>query len=213
MLLLDLKPTRADKASCMNFLKINSLPLFFLLISLLISLFPNFSTAYLRYERNGIIDGELWRLLSAHLVHAGWEHLWLNIFALIIIWVMFGNFLSTSLWWLFTLLSGLYISISFFIFMNQLEWYVGLSGVLHSMMVFGSIAGLIHKRKEFILLLIFILAKVLFEQFYGSYFPDVMMPDGVVIVNAHMYGVVSGTIVGVVLWVLGRQRLIKHQAD
>ncbi|MCK4737206.1 MAG: rhombosortase [Sulfurimonas sp.] len=197
----------------MNFLKIHSLPLFLLLTSLSLALSSEFTTAYLRYERSSIVDGELWRLLSAHLVHAGWEHLWLNLFALIIIWMLFKNFLSTSLWWLFTLLSSLYISISFFIFMNQLEWYVGLSGVLHSMMVFGSIAGLIHKRKEFILLLIFILAKVLFEQFYGSFSSDIVMAEGVVIVNAHMYGVIIGAIIGVVLWVLNRYRLIKHKAD
>ena len=197
----------------MNFLKIHSLPLFLLLTSLSLALSSEFTTAYLRYERSSIVDGELWRLLSAHLVHAGWEHLWLNLFALIIIWMLFKNFLSTSLWWLFTLLSSLYISISFFIFMNQLEWYVGLSGVLHSMMVFGSIAGLIHKRKEFILLLIFILAKVLFEQFYGSFSSDIVMAEGVVIVNAHMSGVIIGAIIGVVLWVLNRYRLIKHKAD
>ena len=197
----------------MNFLKTHSLPLFLLLTSLSLALSSEFTTSYFRYERSSVIDGELWRLLSAHLVHSGWEHLWLNLFALIIIWILFKNFLTTSLWWLFTLLSALYISISFFIFMNQLEWYVGLSGVLHSMMVFGSIAGLIHKRKEFLLLLIFILAKVLFEQFYGSFSSDIIMADSAVIVNAHMYGVIVGAIIGVVLWILNRQRLIKHRAD
>ncbi|MCF6309871.1 MAG: rhombosortase [Sulfurimonas sp.] len=197
----------------MNFLKIHSLPFFLLLTSLLLALSSELTTAYLRYERSSIIDGELWRLLSAHLVHAGWEHLWINLFALIIIWVLFKNFLSTFLWWLLTLLSTLYISISFFIFMNQLEWYVGLSGVLHSMMVFGSIAGLIYKRKEFALLLLFIFAKVLFEQFYGSFSSDIIMADSAVIVNAHMYGVIIGAIIGVVLWVLNRYRLIKHKAD
>ena len=197
----------------MNFLKTHSLPLFLLLTSLSIALSSEFTTAYFRYERSSIIDGELWRLLSAHLVHAGWGHLWINLFALIIIWILFKNFLTTFLWWLFTILSALYISISFFIFMNQLEWYVGLSGVLHSMMVFGAIAGLMHKRKEFILLLIFILAKILFEQFYGSLSSAIVLADGAVIVNAHMYGVIIGTIIGVVLWVLNRYRLIKHKAD
>jgi len=45
-------------------------------------LFSSYTQLILRYERSSILDGELWRLLSAYLVHGGWEHLWLNIIAL-----------------------------------------------------------------------------------------------------------------------------------
>ena len=83
--------------------------------------------------------------------------------------------------------------------MDNLEWYVGLSGILHSMLVFGSIAGLIHKRKEFILLLTFVLIKILFEQFYGTFSGSMLDED--VIVNAHMYGATTGLILGIVLFI------------
>lgn len=32
----------------------------------------------LRFERDAIAAGELWRLWTAHFVHLGWNHAWLN---------------------------------------------------------------------------------------------------------------------------------------
>lgn len=63
----------------------------FFLISLILLLeyFSSFIQFFLCYERNAILDGELWRLFSGHVVHGGWEHLSLNLFALIIVWVLF----------------------------------------------------------------------------------------------------------------------------
>ena len=39
----------------------------------------------LRYERDAIHGGEYWRLVSGHLVHLGFGHLWPNLVALAII--------------------------------------------------------------------------------------------------------------------------------
>ena len=33
----------------------------------------------LAYTREGVAAGELWRLLTGHLVHLGWTHMWLNL--------------------------------------------------------------------------------------------------------------------------------------
>ena len=34
-----------------------------------------------RYEREAVLDGELWRLVTGHLVHLGWSHTVLNLAA------------------------------------------------------------------------------------------------------------------------------------
>ena len=36
-----------------------------------------------RYDRGALASGELWRLVTAHLVHLSWGHLWLNLAALV----------------------------------------------------------------------------------------------------------------------------------
>src|SRR5690606_7331879 len=52
----------------------------------------------LRYDRQAILDGEVWRLLSGNLVHLGWSHLWLNAFGLLLVWLLFGPLLPSSVW-------------------------------------------------------------------------------------------------------------------
>ena len=43
------------------------------------------------YDRNAIAAGEVWRLITAHLVHTGLEHWVLNVAALIVLWWHFNE--------------------------------------------------------------------------------------------------------------------------
>jgi membrane associated rhomboid family serine protease len=42
-----------------------------------------------RYDREALESGELWRLVTADLVHLGWGRLWLNLAALVMMAVLF----------------------------------------------------------------------------------------------------------------------------
>ncbi|MEN8147849.1 MAG: rhombosortase, partial [Campylobacterota bacterium] len=178
----------------MDFLKKHSLPLFLITASLLLALWGESSLLSLRYERNGISNGEIWRLFSGHLLHTGWMHLWFNLAALITIWLIVQHYLSTLFWWMTALFCSIGISLGLYIIQSGLEWYVGLSGLLHGLLVAGAIAGIVRGRRELTLLLIIVYAKVVWELFYGPLSTNIVALKGDIIVDAHLYGVLTGTV-------------------
>src|SRR5262245_13977247 len=44
----------------------------------------------LRYERAAVFRGELWRLVTGHIVHLGWSHTLLNLAGLALVWMLCG---------------------------------------------------------------------------------------------------------------------------
>ena len=69
-----------------------------------------------RYDREALESGELWRLVTAHLVHLGWGHLWLNLAALVMMAVLFDGLMSASDWVLASALAALSIDIGLYLF-------------------------------------------------------------------------------------------------
>lgn len=145
----------------------------------------------LRFERT-LINHEPWRLLSGHLVHLGWGHLALNLAGLALIWALFGRLLYPWAWGLALLLSGAAIGIALYLRDSGLAWYVGLSGVLHSLLVLGALASLRREPRTALLLLVMVAAKIAWEQFTGSSAGTGDWVGGPVIVNAHLYGALAG---------------------
>src|SRR5476649_2797576 len=45
----------------------------------------------LRYDRDGLAAGQWWRLLSAHVIHLGFEHALLDVAALALMWALFAR--------------------------------------------------------------------------------------------------------------------------
>jgi len=174
----------------LKFIFKHNFPLLLISFSLLLAVFGENATKYFMYDRNAISNGEYWRIFTAHFVHLGWEHLFMNLLALNINWFLIREFVTISILYLLVLLSTIGISIFLYLFMQELQWYVGLSGVLHSLLVYGAVVGIDKGKKEFILLLILILFKIIYEQFYGSMNMDIF--NGNVVVNSHLYGVSIG---------------------
>src|SRR5690606_9769115 len=73
-----------------------------LLISCALLLLPelagNAGRLALRYEREALAAGELWRLLTAHFVHLDLEHALLNTTGLILMWVLFAGDYTARQW-------------------------------------------------------------------------------------------------------------------
>jgi rhomboid family GlyGly-CTERM serine protease len=145
----------------------------------------------LRYER-ALVGAEPWRLLTAHLAHLGWIHLALNIAALAAIWAMLGDLLRPGAWAMAFLVCALGVTAGLWFGDPGLEWYVGLSGVLHGLFTAGASAGLRRSRLFHGLLLAGVFAKVTWEQVMGADAGSAALVGGAVIVNAHLYGVLAG---------------------
>ena len=54
------------------------------LVALMAAGWPD-GLVHLRYDRSGLIDGEVWRVVTAHLVHLNRLHLLLNLLGLLLI--------------------------------------------------------------------------------------------------------------------------------
>lgn len=150
-------------------------------------------TLLLRFEREAILSGELYRLLTAHIVHLNWMHALMNVAATIIGWCLLRDSMTNRQWILSIAISGLVVSVLLFS-LPELEWYVGFSGIIHGLMLQGLI---LQKHLRFIektLMVSALFLKVFYELWQGSSTADLEFIDGNIIVEAHLFGLLAGLI-------------------
>ena len=146
---------------------------------------------WMRYDRQGLAHGQLWRLCSAHLVHLNWRHALLNAAALCLLWVLFAGEYTARRW--FWIVGGALVGIDagLWFLRPQVEWYVGASGILHGVLAAGALAGYRHRRESGALLLLLLIVKLVYEQSTGMSAVDSELP---VLPDAHLFGVLGGLI-------------------
>jgi rhomboid family GlyGly-CTERM serine protease len=145
-----------------------------------------------RYEREGIANGEYWRLVSGQLVHLGLGHLWPNLAALAIIGVLFDEVFRPNDWWLAAAASAAAIDAGLYVLEPEVLWYVGLSGVLHGFVAAGAVAFLVRRQAIGAVLAAALAAKLVFEQLVGPVPFTAASVGGPVVVAAHLYGACGG---------------------
>lgn len=89
----------------------------------------------LRYERNAILDGQIWRVLTGHLVHVSWLHLGVEAAGAVLV----VAFLRRHLRWAAVLLCAVGASVGLFLFGLRVHAYCGLQAVLHGLVVYGAL--------------------------------------------------------------------------
>jgi rhomboid family GlyGly-CTERM serine protease len=155
-------------------------------------------TELLRYEREAIAAGELWRLLTAHLVHLGPMHLALNALAFWLIVVGLQTVpVRPGRLLVYVVVLMLAVSLGLYTFSPELEWYVGLSGVLHGLALL--LAFFVLKALGRAVFIAALLLKVGWEQYTGADLATSELIGGAVIVDAHLYGLIGGVFVLLVL--------------
>lgn len=176
-----------------------------LLVLVLLSLLGENARSALRYEREAVLHGEYWRLLTGHLVHGNTQHLILNGAGLGLIAALFPHDYSWRAWLLIALFSLLAIDLAFVFYKPQLAWYLGLSGVLHGALAAGTIAWWRHESRPLALVLsaIFV-GKLAWEQWHGALPLSSGLP---VVVDAHLYGAVGGAVAGLMLWLQAHRQV------
>lgn len=151
-------------------------------------------TELARYERAGLAAGEYWRLLTGHLVHLGWEHLAMNVAALLVMAVLFEGVLKTRHWLQSVVVAALAIDAGLYWLDAEVVWYVGLSGVLHGILAAGGLA--LWRRRAAVgpLILAALLAKLVWEHWRGPVPFSESTAGGPVIVAAHLFGAAGGLV-------------------
>ena len=150
----------------------------------------------LRYDRVAISEGELWRLLSGHIVHLGWSHFFLNGIGLLLIFYLVESRFTILQWLIIALVAIAGIDIGFWIWQPQLIWYVGLSGLLHGFLAAGAVDGIRTGQIDYRLIAAFLLVKLAYEQLLGPLPGSEGTTGGIVVVAAHLYGAIGGALIG-----------------
>ena len=155
----------------------------------------------LRYERTAIETGAVWRLLTGHLVHLGPMHLALNAIGTVLVAALVGSHLRATGWAAAWALCALATGLGLWWARPDLNWYVGLSGVLHGLLITGTLAALADRRERpfAALVLLAIVAKLGWEQWRGALPGTAAAAGGAVVVDAHLFGALGGLLAGAVV--------------
>jgi len=143
-------------------------------------------------------SGQIWRLLTAHWVHVGWGHLWLNTLGLAICVSLTNPRWSLKRWFSQSLCLALGISLLLTLRNPQLYWYVGFSGVLFGLYFLAALDLYARDRLVAVLMGSAIVGKVLIEQLTSWDFDSSALIGAPVIVDAHLYGLVISIAIALV---------------
>ncbi len=161
---------------------------------MLVMLLADHAGPALEFQRQAIFDGQVYRLLTAHLVHTGINHSVMNLAGLVMIWFLLKGSLSQLEWWLVLLVTALCVSGGLLLFSQEVQWYRGMSGVLHGAVVLaiirsGQLAWMIR-----LIILLAVAIKVGLEQTHSGLWQSEQLIGAPVIVASHLYGVVGGLV-------------------
>ena len=161
---------------------------------------------WLRYQRDVLADGEVWRLMTGHLVHLGPSHMAMNVTALGVLAVIFSRFLSSRDWLGIFVFSALAIDAGLFWISTSVAWYVGLSGVLHGCWAAACIFAWQQKSHQAAALSALIVIKLAYEAWLGPVPFTGEVAAGPVVAVAHAYGAAGGALWGYlrIVWISNR---------
>ena len=146
------------------------------------------------FDRQSITQGELWRLVTGHWVHADTEHLAWNLVALGILGAMIELSLGHARLYAALLVGMCSVTAWVWLFTPGLDLYCGLSGILNTLLFVILIDGWLRSRiLIFPLVLLLASAKIAIELVLASaIFTDTSWPA---IPEAHLAGALAGVLV------------------
>jgi len=149
--------------------------------------------ALFRYDREAVLRGELWRLVTNGLCHSGWNHLWLNLGTLLVILGLFPRSLNHTTQVGLYLVTFAAVGLGVLLFNPEISGYVGISGALQGLLVVGAVLDFRDGERFIpIAVTVYLVVKLALEQTYGSLPLGASLSRGNVAVDAHLYGAMGG---------------------
>jgi rhomboid family GlyGly-CTERM serine protease len=164
------------------------------IIAIVVYIFDEQLSEILIYDRDAIAQGQLWRLFTGHLLHSNAYHFVMNVAGLLLLWIIHGHFYTPKNTAFLFLISSLFISIALYYFSPDMQRYVGLSGILHTLFIFGVMLEVRQKDKVAYFLFIGVWLKTANEQLFGANEELALLIKAQVAVDAHLWGTVIGFI-------------------
>jgi len=181
-------------------------PLFILVTATICFIFDDQISHIFIYQRDAIIAQEYWRLITGHLFHTNYAHFLLNTLAIVLLWALHGQFYSIRNY--ISLMAYCAIIISLAIYLTDLDMttYVGLSGVLHALFIWGALKDIQHHDKTGYFLLFGAIMKVGHEQIFGANEDIATLIEANVAIDAHLWGTIAGATFFVLTWLIARKK-------
>lgn len=168
-------------------------------ICALLQVFEPQSAHWFAYNRAAIGAGEYWRLLTGSLLHLGWGHLLLNLAGMLLAVLLFPALRSGRLRYLAFLIGLMTVGAGLYLGSPDIQWYLGLSGVLHTLFVAACVVEWRAAPRWDVGLYGALLAtKLAYEQWVGALPGSVQATGGPVVVDAHLYGAVGGVLAALI---------------
>ena len=156
------------------------------------------------FARDLLEQGQGWRLLSAHFIHANLIHLLLNMLALALVLALYDRVFYWSEWLVLIICSALIQSMVLYLYIPKVSYYVGFSGVIHSLYVAGAVRLVANAQERAfgVVLLCLVTLKLLTEGFGQGISVTEKLIGGHVLTEAHLMGAIIGLIFSVGMIVL-----------
>jgi len=169
-------------------------PVSVFLVALLCLINSDMWSTTANFDREAIVSGEYWRVITGHFFHTNTMHFLLNCSGIIMLWLLHGHYYTTRSYLALIVILCITTSLFIYLFSPKLHLYVGLSGVLHGIFVYGAIKDILHNEKTGYILLLGLTLKVLHEQIVGPSADISALIDADVAIDAHLWGALSGAI-------------------
>lgn len=144
------------------------------------------------YQRPAVLQGQVWRLLTAHLVNLSGAHLAWNLAALAAIGLLVGPALRAAAWLRVALVIALATGLGLLLLRPGVLAMAGLSALLHGLLAGGALAAAAGGRRLGFALLVVLTAKLVAEQLAGPLPWSAAAVGGGIAVDAHLYGALGG---------------------
>lgn len=169
---------------------------YLLLAILCVALFftPDSWQHALEYNRQQLAHGDLWRLVTGHLLHSNFYHLLMNLTGILLLMLLHAHLPGRVALGYQVLALGLLTGVGLWVGAPDTERYVGLSGVLHGMLCFGAVYDIKQAYHSGYLILTGVALKLSIEHYQG---PDVILSQqigAVVAIEAHLLGACAGIV-------------------
>ena len=149
----------------------------------------------LDYNRESIINGEYWRLISGNFNHTNIYHLLLNLGALAVMGGLHYRYYNSAAYTSLILLLSIGVGVGILWLSPSTHLYVGLSGILHGIIIVGAVIDVTKKYYSGYILMIGTVIKVINEQLFNSPVEISQLIEAKVLTEAHLYGLVTGLII------------------
>ena len=152
------------------------------------------------YRRVAVEQGEVWRLLTAHLVHRDGVHFAFNAIGFMIIhlfWIIARIPAGQAL--LLLVVTALNISLLAHGYLTDIQSFLGMSALLHGNWLIAAWRLRSRFALEAFVLAVLLAMKLAWEQTVGQMPYSSLFSSGFIAVDGHLYGALGGLLT-IILW-------------